>query len=265
MIKYWMQVREYHHDHGHVVDHDAVSASAPPMESSSPEGTSTSTTSPSVSRKPLLLSIGSRRLAPHHRVKEWQCLLCCLPYPLLWYWNSSPCAPCLFTILGWAWGVISLTLAFIWQLYTLWLLVKLHDSTKTGMRYSRYLQLFSATFGDKMAKIFAVFPIYYLSGGNLLCLDIVGGSSMKLFYEIVCGHDCTPSLSPRSSGICVLNALGIISFAFKGHNLTLEIQATMPSSEKKPSHVPMWRGQLEDTGHTDTSDSTEWGNDDCNI
>lgn len=65
----------------------------------------------------------------------------------------------------------------------------------------------------------------------------------------------------------VLNALGIIAFAFRGHNLTLEIQvifyfiffkfsnklmtefikfyelqATMPSSEKHPSAVPMWKG-----------------------
>ncbi|KAK6118668.1 hypothetical protein DH2020_047581 [Rehmannia glutinosa] len=40
----------------------------------------------------------------------------------------------------------------------------------------------------------------------------------------------------------VLNALGIIAFAFRGHNLILEIQATMPSSEKHPSSVPMWRG-----------------------
>ncbi|KAK9287409.1 hypothetical protein L1049_015829 [Liquidambar formosana] len=40
----------------------------------------------------------------------------------------------------------------------------------------------------------------------------------------------------------VLNSLGIIAFAFRGHNLILEIQATMPSDEKHPSHVPMWRG-----------------------
>ncbi|KAM6541075.1 hypothetical protein CsatB_005522 [Cannabis sativa] len=40
----------------------------------------------------------------------------------------------------------------------------------------------------------------------------------------------------------VLNALGIIAFAFRGHNLILEIQSTMPSSEKRPSRIPMWRG-----------------------
>lgn len=50
-------------------------------------------------------------------------------------------------ILGRAWGVICLMVAFVWQLYTLWLLVNLHESTETGMRFSRYLQLFSATFG----------------------------------------------------------------------------------------------------------------------
>ena len=45
------------------------------------------------------------------------------------------------------WGIINLTVAFIWQLYTLYLLVQLHESTETGMRYSRYLQLCGATFG----------------------------------------------------------------------------------------------------------------------
>ncbi|KAL6295485.1 hypothetical protein ACE6H2_003627 [Prunus campanulata] len=338
-----------HHDHGHVIDDDAVSASAPPMESSSPEGTSTSTTSPSVSRKPLLLSIvptnniNRAAATPKSHTPNFFTPLgspirraiqltkfdprsqdhdAWLPITESRNGNAYYAAfhtlcsgigipalvlPVSFTILGWTWGVISLTLAFIWQLYTLWLLVKLHESTKTGMRYSRYLQLFSATFGDKMAKIFAVFPIYYLSGGTCCALIIVGGSSMKLFYEIVCGHDCTskpltavewylvftcaavllsqlPNLNSIAGvslvgaitaiGYCtimwlvavtegrldgvsydpirentntamvfsVLNALGIISFAFKGHNLTLEIQATMPSSEKKPSHVPMWRG-----------------------
>ncbi|KAA8537438.1 hypothetical protein F0562_026875 [Nyssa sinensis] len=216
--------------------------------------------------------------------------------------------PVSFTVLGWAWGIICLTVAFVWQMYTLRLLVKLHESTETGMRYSRYLQLFSATFGDKMGKFFALFPIMYLSGGTCVALIIIGGSTMKLFYQIVCGgHGCTakpltmvewylvftcaavllsqlPNLNSIAGvsligavtavGYCtimwlisvtegrldnvsydrvvpasnvvwifgVLNSLGIIAFAFRGHNLTLEIQATMPSSEKHPSHVLMWRG-----------------------
>lgn len=40
-----------------------------------------------------------------------------------------------------------MTLTFLWQLYTLYLLVQLHESTEQGIRYSRYMQLANATFG----------------------------------------------------------------------------------------------------------------------
>ncbi|XP_073028926.1 lysine histidine transporter-like 8 [Primulina eburnea] len=216
--------------------------------------------------------------------------------------------PVAFTILGWSWGIISLTVAFAWQLYTFWVLTNLHESAENGIRYSRFLQLFNATFGEKLGKIFALFPILYLSGGTCVALIVVGGSTSKLFYQIVCGgHDCAakplttvewyvvftsaavllsqlPNLNSIAGvsllgavtaiGYCtmmwlvsvtkgrlkgvsydhvkpstntesffeILNAFGIVAFAFRGHNVTLEIQATMPSSEKKPSRVPMWRG-----------------------
>ncbi|XP_042396581.1 lysine histidine transporter-like 8 [Zingiber officinale] len=51
-----------------------------------------------------------------------------------------------------------------------------------------------------------------------------------------------PSSSFCSTAFLILNAFGIIAFAFRGHNLALEIQATMPSIFKHPAHVPMWRG-----------------------
>ncbi|KAJ4963222.1 hypothetical protein NE237_023161 [Protea cynaroides] len=214
--------------------------------------------------------------------------------------------PVAFTFLGWSWGVISLTLAFIWQLYTLWVLVQLHESA-SGTRYNRYLQLLYATFGERLGKILGVLPITYLSAATCVTLVIIGGSTLKMFYQTVCGVTCTakplttvewylvftcaavllsqlPNLNSIAGislvgaitavGYCtsmwvlsvvegrlpgvsynpiksksdpakvfnVLNALGIIAFAFRGHNLILEIQATMPSSEKHPSHVPMWRG-----------------------
>ncbi|GAA0150772.1 hypothetical protein LIER_09635 [Lithospermum erythrorhizon] len=215
--------------------------------------------------------------------------------------------PVAFTILGWTWGIISLALAFIWQLYTLYLMVQLHESVETGIRFSRYLQLASATFGDKMSKLFVAFPIMYLSGGTCVTLIIIGGSTSKLLYQTLCGATCTtqplttaewylvftcaaivlsqlpnlnsiagislvgavtavgyctmlwtvsvaegrlpgvsynPVLSKRdiSRAFDILNSLGIIAFAFRGHNLILEIQATMPSDEKHPSRIPMWRG-----------------------
>ncbi|KAL6572690.1 hypothetical protein OROMI_013648 [Orobanche minor] len=39
-----------------------------------------------------------------------------------------------------------------------------------------------------------------------------------------------------------LNGLGQIAFAYAGHNVVLEIQATLPTSPEKPSKVAMWRG-----------------------
>ncbi|CAN1153801.1 Lysine histidine transporter 1 [Linum perenne] len=39
-------------------------------------------------------------------------------------------------------------------------------------------------------------------------------------------------------------ALGEVAFAYAGHNVVLEIQATIPSTEEKPSKGPMWKGVL---------------------
>uniref|UniRef100_A0A5B6Z6P0 Putative Lysine histidine transporter 1 n=1 Tax=Davidia involucrata TaxID=16924 RepID=A0A5B6Z6P0_DAVIN len=40
------------------------------------------------------------------------------------------------------------------------------------------------------------------------------------------------------------SALGDVSFAFAGHNVVLEIQATIPSAPGKPSKKPMWKGVM---------------------
>ncbi|CAH2062662.1 unnamed protein product [Thlaspi arvense] len=40
----------------------------------------------------------------------------------------------------------------------------------------------------------------------------------------------------------VFNSLGTIAFAFAGHSVALEIQATIPSSPEKPSKMSMWKG-----------------------
>lgn len=145
--------------------------------------------------------------------------------------------------------------------------------------------------GDKMANIFAAFPIMYLSGGTCVALIIIGGGTMKTFYQIACGASCHGKPMPLTTvewylvftcaavllsqlpnlnsiagvslvgaitaiGYCtimwivsvtedrldgvsydrvrpvsnvvwifgILNSYGIIAFAFRGHNLTLEIQ-----------------------------------------
>ncbi|KAI3737060.1 hypothetical protein L2E82_27055 [Cichorium intybus] len=214
--------------------------------------------------------------------------------------------PVAFSFLGWSWGIISLTIAYIWQLYTLWILVQLHEAVP-GKRYNRYVELAEAAFGNRLGAWLSLFPTAYLSAGTATALILVGGETMKLFFEIVCGPLCTsnplttvewylvftslcivlsqlPNLNsiaglslvgavtaivystmvwvlsvgqPRppnisyepialptftSSIFSVFNALGIIAFAFRGHNLVLEIQSTMPSTFKHPAHVPMWKG-----------------------
>jgi amino acid permease len=134
----------------------------------------------------------------------------------------------------------------------------------------------------------AIIPIQYLSGGTCIALIIIGGSTSKQLYQIICGPTCSnplttvewylvftcaavllsqlPNLNSIAGvsligaitavGYCtliwivsvtqgrlpgvsynplrgtsqldhafdVLNALGIIAFAFRGHNLVLEIQ-----------------------------------------
>ncbi|XP_021756134.1 lysine histidine transporter-like 8 [Chenopodium quinoa] len=215
--------------------------------------------------------------------------------------------PLAFISLGWIWGITCLSLGFIWQLYTTWLLIQLHES-ENGTRYSRYLRLSIAAFGEKLGKLLSLFPIMYLSGGTCVALIMFGSGTIKIFYQTVCMPNCNkanplttvewymvftscavilaqlPNLnsiskvsfigSLTSVGYCtliwvisvckdrptsvsygpthvksdvdrvcgVINAIGMIAFAFRGHNLVLEIQGTMPSSVKQPSRIAMWRG-----------------------
>ncbi|XP_021759121.1 lysine histidine transporter 1-like [Chenopodium quinoa] len=41
-----------------------------------------------------------------------------------------------------------------------------------------------------------------------------------------------------------LSGLGTVAFAFSGHSVVLEIQATIPSTSEIPSKIPMWKGSL---------------------
>ncbi|GMH18123.1 hypothetical protein Nepgr_019964 [Nepenthes gracilis] len=216
--------------------------------------------------------------------------------------------PVALTHLGWAWGIICFLLAFSWQLYTIWLLVHLHESP-SGKRYSRYLQLAVASFGPKLGKLLAVFPVMYQSGGTCANLIINAGGILKLLFRVICdeGDRCNPTAvsdvewylvfvfiaiviaqhpnlnslalvslvgtitaaaycyviwivpvsRSRPSGVFygankgidsettramgVLSAFGTIAFAFRGHNLVLEIQGTLPTSLSNPCRKTMWR------------------------
>ncbi|KAI8030005.1 Lysine histidine transporter-like 8 [Camellia lanceoleosa] len=164
-------------------------------------------------------------------------------------------------LLSLAWGAICLTITFIWQLYTLWALVHLHESTETGMRYSRYLDLCCATFGDKLGNWLSLFPIMYLSGGTCVTLIIIGGSTANIFFQLACGATCSmkPLTAvewylvftcavvvlcqlPNLNSIAGVSLIGAITAVGYCTSMWVVSLGTMPSSEKYPSHVPMWKG-----------------------
>lgn len=149
----------------------------------------------------------------------------------------------------------------------------------------------------------ALFPTLYLAGGTCVSLIMMGGSTLKIFFQTVCGTGCSristvstvewylvfvisavilsqlPNLNSiagvslvgaitavtyctltwllsvsktRPFGVsydpvrtksdigniaAVFNALGIIAFAFRGHNLVLEIQVITNYSTPSASRV----------------------------
>lgn len=53
-----------------------------------------------------------------------------------------------------------------------------------------------------------------------------------------------PNKSTAGVVFGVFNALGTVAFAYSGHNVAEEIQATLPSTPQRPSKIAMWRGVL---------------------
>ncbi|KAJ6722495.1 hypothetical protein OIU74_007148 [Salix koriyanagi] len=156
-----------------------------------------------------------------------------------------------------SWGILSLTIAYCWQLYTLWILVQLHEAVP-GKRYNRYVELAQAAFGERRGDNEIVLPnslwaaLFIKSPNNRLSLigaiTAITYSTMVWVLSVSQQRPPTISYEPLSlpsfsaSVFSVMNALGIVAFAFRGHNLAMEIQATMPSTFKHPAHVPMWKG-----------------------
>ncbi|CAH8387402.1 unnamed protein product [Eruca vesicaria subsp. sativa] len=207
--------------------------------------------------------------------------------------------PAAFSALGWVWGMIVLTVGFAWKLYTIWLLVNLHEAVN-GTRFSRYLRLAIASFGVKLGKLLGIFPVMYLSGGACSILVITGGKTINQLLHIMSEDDTVPlttvqcflifsilavgmSQFPNMNSLFglslvgsvmalaystavwtlplasersqknvsyatkdtsfdnIFNAVGLIAIAFRGNNLVLEIQGTLPSDSKNPSSKTMWR------------------------
>ncbi|RWR72072.1 lysine histidine transporter 1-like protein [Cinnamomum micranthum f. kanehirae] len=52
------------------------------------------------------------------------------------------------------------------------------------------------------------------------------------------------SSTPQGTFFDFISALGNVAFAYAGHNVVLEIQATIPSTPEKPSKKSMWKGVI---------------------
>ncbi|KAL5543959.1 hypothetical protein UlMin_007743 [Ulmus minor] len=126
-------------------------------------------------------------------------------------------------------------------------LKKVHDTVCPGckpMKHTYFILIFASVH----------FVISHLPSFNSMTLASLVAAIMSLSYSIIAwaaclhkgvepdvkyGHRSSTTASNVFNG---LSALGDIAFAFAGHNVVLEIQATIPSSPDKPSKKPMWRG-----------------------
>uniref|UniRef100_A0ACD6AAG1 Uncharacterized protein n=1 Tax=Avena sativa TaxID=4498 RepID=A0ACD6AAG1_AVESA len=104
----------------------------------------------------------------------------------------------------------------------------------------------------------AHFLLSQLPNFNSISLISLAAAVMSLTYSTIAWVASLQHAGARGAGAVVdysmtastsagrtfnfLNALGDVAFAYAGHNVVLEIQATIPSSPDKPSKKPMMRG-----------------------
>lgn len=116
----------------------------------------------------------------------------------------------------------------------------------TRLRHSYWIVIFGSTH----------FLLSQLPNFNSVYGVSLAAAVMSLCYSTIAWAGCLskgrqPDVSydyKKTSGadsiFRVFNALGQISFAYAGHAVALEIQATIPSTPGKPSKVAMWKGAI---------------------
>ncbi|KAJ8769877.1 hypothetical protein K2173_008959 [Erythroxylum novogranatense] len=130
-----------------------------------------------------------------------------------------------------------------------------------GKSLKKFADLVIPSLGDIRKTYFTIFFLVLqlvlsqtpnfnsLRGISLIAAVMSWSYSMVAFItSIIRGSKQHPSTygvrSHTTAGIILdaFSGLGTIAFAFAGHSVALEIQATMPSTEETPSKKPMWRG-----------------------
>ncbi|XP_073127904.1 lysine histidine transporter-like 8 isoform X2 [Henckelia pumila] len=104
-----------------------------------------------------------------------------------------------------------------------WFLVFICIATFTALFFTNLNKLYRVSLVGSVTAVAYCSLLWVLSVGKGELADVSGVSS-------------SPDAGARIRN--VLNGIGIIALAFRGHNLVLEIQGTLPTSSTKP----MWRG-----------------------
>ncbi|KAI7724750.1 hypothetical protein M8C21_004627 [Ambrosia artemisiifolia] len=98
------------------------------------------------------------------------------------------------------------------------------------------------------------FVLAHLPNFNSISVVSLAAAVMSLSYSVIAwvaaldrGRNENVDYSLRSKTpvgqmFDMFTALGDVAFAYAGHNVVLEIQATIPSTPEKPSKGPMWLG-----------------------
>ncbi|XP_028794071.1 lysine histidine transporter 1-like [Neltuma alba] len=100
------------------------------------------------------------------------------------------------------------------------------------------------------------FVLCHFPNFNSMSAVSFAAAVMSLTYSIIAWTaslargfqpDISYAIKARSTADATFNfftSLGDVAFAYAGHSVALEIQATIPSTPEKPSKGPMWRGVI---------------------
>ncbi|GLU02188.1 hypothetical protein SLE2022_194510 [Rubroshorea leprosula] len=128
-------------------------------------------------------------------------------------------------------------------------LKKFHDTvhgTDNSFKLTYFIMIFASVH----------FVLSHLPNFNSISGISLAAAVMSLSYSTIAwGASVAKGVQPdvqygykaKSTAGTVFNffsALGDVAFAYAGHNVVLEIQATIPSTPEKPSKGPMWRGVI---------------------
>ncbi|XP_015073126.1 lysine histidine transporter 2-like [Solanum pennellii] len=128
-------------------------------------------------------------------------------------------------------------------------LKKIYDTacpTCSPLRTTYFIMIFGSVhfFLSHCPNFNSISFVSFLAAVTSLSYSTIGwGASVHkgISPEVEYGPRASTQIGRMFNGF---QALGEVAFAYAGHNVVLEIQATMPSTPEKPCKKPMWKGVI---------------------